>query len=786
MPENIPHFDLAELDAKRQAFNEAEDFKSLQELAQQILATHPTGRLLALAHICEGNAIRWGAKDYEAELSKYNLAIKADNTYTIAYNNKVNALYDLKRYDEVIECIDKVIKLNPKDSQTYNKKGIVLGILNRYEDAIKCFEKNIKLAPNDAAAYSFKGHALNDLTHYNKAIKWLDKAIALDPKNAYSYNQKGRALSNLRRYKEAIECYDNAIGIDPKNAPAYSNKGNTLSRLERYDEAIECFDNAIEIDPEYAFAYNGKGIVLDDLKRYEEAIDAYNKAIKIDPDDAISYYNKSIVLNNLGRYEEAISCYQAALNTKKCDFIGDIWRGIALCYRDLKDYSNAILYLEKAAKAYRAAGEEDSALVAEDLNETLSNFLRATNEGQEGLAQLYYSATQIEKSPTVRPMDPTSQPSTEDKSNALKAIENAVIKKSTATDIYGERELASFGNWLVCLRGWSSSTNIISLAHPEFYSNAKCCGGGFFLTWNSKIHIIDPGTDFLATFCSFDELPLNKNLPPHILQVYSVQTTHFHPDHAGDLDAIVQLDKDVAKNHHRVLRFNLDENTFNKHASQSSLLHQRSGRKRVDVYMSQAGDDIPLDDDHCKLHVFKVDHGPEAPSACGFNFSLNCEKTQERNVGFTGDTKWLETLGTNLKQSDVIVCNFSATRDADLSEKDGKKDHLGIMGLLNLINATAAKIYVVTEFWGQLGDIRVPVVKHLLERVIQDGKRSDNMPVILPADIGLIIDVENLTVMCSHCKKFFSPEKIIAISIAPSFGKILYLCPLHVTGSHIQ
>jgi tetratricopeptide (TPR) repeat protein len=207
------------------------------------------------------------------------------------WNNKGNALYELKRYEDAIKAYDKAIELNPKYTDPWNNKGLVLHKLKRYEDAIKAYDKAIELDPKYADPWYNKGNVLAKLKRYEDAIEAYDKAIELDPKDAYPWYGKGNALYELKRYEDAIEAYDKAIEIDPKHAYPWFSKGNVLARLKRYEDAIEAYDKAIEIDPKYAYPWNNKGLVLHELKRYEDAIEAYDKAIEIYPKDASLHCN---------------------------------------------------------------------------------------------------------------------------------------------------------------------------------------------------------------------------------------------------------------------------------------------------------------------------------------------------------------------------------------------------------------------------------------------------------------------------------------------------------------
>ena len=85
-----------------------------------------------------------------------------------AYNGKADALAELRRHEEAVECYEKAIKLrfggsgshgnNGKgDHMMYCGKGFSLAALGRYEEAVQCYDKAIGLEGRDIKVYKSKG-----------------------------------------------------------------------------------------------------------------------------------------------------------------------------------------------------------------------------------------------------------------------------------------------------------------------------------------------------------------------------------------------------------------------------------------------------------------------------------------------------------------------------------------------------------------------------------------------------------------------------------------------------
>lgn len=107
-------------------------------------------------------------------------------------------------FNNVINQIDKTIKLNPKDAKAYFNKGIVLNNLGKFTDSIKFFEKSLELEPNNSHYFSIAGSTLIELGDLKKAIIYLRKSLNFNSNNLNALNSlvyifRGSQLSNLSK-----------------------------------------------------------------------------------------------------------------------------------------------------------------------------------------------------------------------------------------------------------------------------------------------------------------------------------------------------------------------------------------------------------------------------------------------------------------------------------------------------------------------------------------------------------------------------------------------------------
>jgi tetratricopeptide (TPR) repeat protein len=56
------------------------------------------------------------------------------------------------KYEEALDCFEKILVSNPNNPDIWNKKGIALRSMGRYDEAIKCFNKSLEISPRDLDA----------------------------------------------------------------------------------------------------------------------------------------------------------------------------------------------------------------------------------------------------------------------------------------------------------------------------------------------------------------------------------------------------------------------------------------------------------------------------------------------------------------------------------------------------------------------------------------------------------------------------------------------------------
>jgi tetratricopeptide (TPR) repeat protein len=283
-----------------------------------------------------------------------------------------NLLYNGKKYDDCITCLNEYIKTNP-DSEAYRLRGMSYFYTAEYESAVKDFTNFLNKNKTNRTIYYQRGLAYEKLgstkeaeadfkkacdfgyekacNHmvstvagiapgeggnenrtaadwlkiamdfvgkgdYENAISFLNRTIELEPNMPEAYLYRGLAYRNMQKYKEALADYNKLLTIDPKSASAYNNRGVVYWKQGKHKEALDDYNKTISRAPNDYIVYNNRGVVYYEMGNYDNALADYSKAISLNPKFAQSYWNRAVNYLKLNRKDDARKDFKSACDLK--------------------------------------------------------------------------------------------------------------------------------------------------------------------------------------------------------------------------------------------------------------------------------------------------------------------------------------------------------------------------------------------------------------------------------------------------------------------------------------
>ena len=129
--------------------------------------------------------------------------------------NKAFSLASLGHLDEAIGCYDKVLALEPKNTNAWNNMGVCFRKLGKMPEALKCYDRAIQTDRHNSSAWNNKGNLLYTMGKFTEAIVQLNKAIDIDAANESAWLTRAMAEDRLGLRQEAMQSYQKFIDLKP-------------------------------------------------------------------------------------------------------------------------------------------------------------------------------------------------------------------------------------------------------------------------------------------------------------------------------------------------------------------------------------------------------------------------------------------------------------------------------------------------------------------------------------------------------------------------------------------
>ena len=251
-----------------------------------------------------------------------------------------NEALSAQRYDEALECFEKIIGLEPRNADALYNRALCLQLASRTEEALLAYEKALVVDDRRTSSHYNLGVIWYHWKNNETAIACYDKALKLDPRHINSWYNKSLALSDAGRLQEAISCCNTVLELEPTKFEAVYSKAWALQKLKDYDQALEVYDQALMMKPNNVNSLYNKGLVYYYMKKHDQAVECYKKVAALDPNHVNCRYNAGLACYDKGDHRGAIEWYDSALAVDSTHVNSAYNKGLALY--SLQDYHKAI------------------------------------------------------------------------------------------------------------------------------------------------------------------------------------------------------------------------------------------------------------------------------------------------------------------------------------------------------------------------------------------------------------------------------------------------------------
>ena len=178
-------------------------------------------------------------------IANYNVAISLNKGFSLAYNNRGDALLRMGKKDEAIADFEEAIKLSPKFVMALSNLGVARYRKMEYDKAIANFKDAIHLAKSLGSEYPDAYNRLAWLLATcpaerfrdgAKAVEYAEKACKeLDFKDFFALDTLGAAYAENGQFDKAVETQKSAIAL-LSGSPDRQLSDEAKKRIQLYSE----------------------------------------------------------------------------------------------------------------------------------------------------------------------------------------------------------------------------------------------------------------------------------------------------------------------------------------------------------------------------------------------------------------------------------------------------------------------------------------------------------------------------------------------------------------------
>ncbi len=358
--------------------------RQAEELNQQLSEAHFVRAFVLSQRTFSG-------RDDRAAEESYTLALRCDEQFVMAYNNRGAVRCDLRDYEGSIADLDAALALDPSLAIAYANRGRAHLKTGKSAESLADYSEALRLDPQLRDVHVHRGEAFRRLGNLAAAMSDFEHALELDSSSADAYF--GRA--NVKRARgegtAALEDFARAIALNPLHAQAHVNSGVLLHHQGRADEALTAYEEAIRVDAACGEAYLNRGSVCYERRQWEAAIADFSKAAELKAGGALAWYNLGLARRAAGDPGGAIREFSRSVEfdnrwaaplrerAETRALLGDIPAA-------LDDYARAIVLDQKDAGTFVARGVLHTRRDA--IDESIADFTAALKLEPRNLAAL--------------------------------------------------------------------------------------------------------------------------------------------------------------------------------------------------------------------------------------------------------------------------------------------------------------------------------------------------------------------------------------------------------------
>ncbi len=184
---------------------------------------------------------------YDEAIYAYKQALVCDRLAGHVMRSLAGLLVKTGQREQAVEWVNRLIALNPKDSEARALLANLYSIMERFGEAAEIYQAILADDPQNFNVRLLLGGLYARMHDYEKARQVLEKLAEINPDSYAGFYYLAKLYQEMRLFDEAAGAFDKALALNWSPMLAYE-AAELYEQEKRYPEAIAIYRRIIEGD----------------------------------------------------------------------------------------------------------------------------------------------------------------------------------------------------------------------------------------------------------------------------------------------------------------------------------------------------------------------------------------------------------------------------------------------------------------------------------------------------------------------------------------------------------
>jgi tetratricopeptide (TPR) repeat protein len=231
-------------------------------------------------HLATRSLVNWYRGDLPSALVDIDSAVQANPDDLNARRIRADLLWESQRFDEALDVLDTLIKLDGTNPKMWAKRGKWLTALDRYSEALEAARHLTSLAPQQSIGWYIAGVCASRVGR-SEALTFLTRALELSPTSKEISRELARTHGKAGQHDEALRILDELVASEPSDGNSLGDRAWEYLTQGRYAQAEADIDRAIAALPDNDWWHGVCSVIKHQLGDGVAAVAAARRALEL-------------------------------------------------------------------------------------------------------------------------------------------------------------------------------------------------------------------------------------------------------------------------------------------------------------------------------------------------------------------------------------------------------------------------------------------------------------------------------------------------------------------------